>query len=101
MLPETTVSRLNEERRGRIVDYPVVGYTLLVKAKGDVFKDGFNLRLLEEISRSTGGTINPGPEQEQKTEYTAVKVTFLRSYFIFLAALLFLMEVFFRRFFPA
>jgi Ca-activated chloride channel family protein len=89
-----------EERRGRIVDYPIVGYTLPVKAKGDVFKEGFNLRLLEEIARSTGGTINPGPEQEQKTEYTAVKVTFLRSYFIFLAALLFLMEVFFRRFFP-
>jgi hypothetical protein len=78
---------------------PVVGYTLQVKAKGYVFKDGFNLRLLEQIARSTGGTINPGPEQEQKTEYTAVKVTFLRSYFIFLAALLFLMEVFFRRFF--
>ncbi len=90
---------LKEERRGRIVDYPVVGYTLPVEAKGDVFKDGFNLRLLEQIARSTGGIINPGPEQEQKTEYTAVKVTFLRSYFIFLAALLFLMEVFFRRFF--
>ena len=88
-----------EERRGRIVDYPIVGYTLPVEAKGDVFKDGFNLRLLEEIARSTGGTINPGPEKEQKTEYIAVKVTFLRSYFIFLAALLFLMEVFFRRFF--
>lgn len=88
-----------EERRGRIVDYPVVGYTLPVEAKGDVFKDGFNLRLLEQIARSTGGTINPGPEQEQKTEYDVVKVTFLRSYFIFLAALLFLMEVFFRRFF--
>lgn len=70
-----------------------------MEAKGDVFKDGFNLRLLEEIARSTGGTINPGPEQEQKTEFTLVKMTFLRSYCIFLAALLFLMEVFFRRFF--
>lgn len=90
---------LKEEWRGRIVDYLVVGYTLPVEAKGDIFKDGFNLRLLEEIARSTGGTINPGPEQEQKTEYTAVKVTFLRSYFIFFATLLFLLEVFFRRFF--
>jgi hypothetical protein len=66
MRPETTVSRLNKERRGRIVDYPVVGYTLPVEAKGDVFKEGFNLRLLEEIAWSTGGAINSGPKRSKK-----------------------------------
>ena len=90
---------IKEKRLGRIVGYPVVGYTLPVKAKGDLFKEVFNLRLLEQIARSTGGTINPGPEQEQKTEFTAIKVTFLRSYFIFSVALVFLMKIFSGRFF--
>jgi len=90
---------LKEERRGRVVSYPVAGFTLPVKAKGDVFKDGINLPLLDQIAQSTGGTINSGPNRAPKTRYTAAKVTFLRSYFIALAALVFLLEVFFRRFF--
>jgi uncharacterized membrane protein len=92
---------LKEERGGRIIGYPAVGYTLQVQEKGDVFKDGFNLALLEQIAQSTGGAINPGPREEQKMELSQVKVTFLRSYFICVAALLFLFEVFFRRFFQA
>jgi hypothetical protein len=90
---------LKEERRGRLVGYPVAGFTLPVKAKGDVYKDGFNLTLLDQIAESTGGSINFRPEQEPRTVYTAAKVTFFRPYFIFLAALVFLLEVFFRRFF--
>jgi hypothetical protein len=89
---------LKEERGGRIISYPAVGYTLQVQEKGDVFKDSFNLALLEQIAQSTGGTINPGSGEGQKMELSQVKVTFLRSYFIFLAALFFLLEVFFRRF---
>jgi hypothetical protein len=90
---------LKEERRGRTVSYPIVGYTLPVEAKVDVFKNGFNLPLLDQIAQFTGGTINPGPSQEQKREYTPPKMTFLRSYFILLAALIFILEIFFRRFF--
>ncbi|MGH7769539.1 MAG: glutamine amidotransferase, partial [Candidatus Binatia bacterium] len=90
---------LREERRGRVVGYPVAGFTLPVKAKDDVYQDGFNLRLLQQIAQSTGGSINFRPEQEPRTGHTAAKVTFFRPYFIFLAAVLFLLEVFFRRFF--
>jgi hypothetical protein len=90
---------LKEERRGRLVDYPVAGFTLPVKAKGDVYRDGFNLPLLGQIAQSTGGSINFSPEQAPRTGHTTAKVTFFRPYLIFLAALIFLLEVFFRRFF--
>lgn len=81
------------------MDYPVAGFTLPVKAKGDVYRDGFNLPLLGQIAQSTGGSINFSPEQAPRTGHTTAKVTFFRPYLIFLAALIFLLEVFFRRFF--
>ena len=90
---------LKEERRGQTVGYHPAGYTLPVQANEEVFNEGFNLPLLEQIAEATGGTINPGLEQEHKTDATVTKVTPLRSYFIFLCALLFLLEIFLRRFF--
>jgi hypothetical protein len=90
---------IKEERRGRLVGYPLVGYTLPLKAKGDVFKDGFNFPLLDQIAQSSGGAINSDPGQAPTMGYSVAKVTFLRSYLIVLAVLVFLVEVLFRRFF--
>ncbi|HEY2988377.1 MAG TPA: VWA domain-containing protein [Candidatus Binatia bacterium] len=89
---------LREERGRRTVSYPPVGYTLPVKAKGEVFKDAFNLALLERVAESTGGTINPALARNDQTENFAPKITPLRSYLIFLCALFFLLEIFFRSF---
>jgi hypothetical protein len=90
---------IKEERRGRIVGYPVAGFTLPVKVKGDVYKDGFNLPLLDQIAHSSGGAFNSGPEPAPTRGYSGARVTFFRHHFIFLAAFVFLLEVFFRRFF--
>jgi hypothetical protein len=90
---------IKEERRGQLVGYPVAGFTLPVKAKGDIYKDEFNLPLLDQIAHSSGGAFNSRPDPAPTTGYSGAKVTFLRSYFIFLAALVFLAEVFLRRFF--
>jgi uncharacterized membrane protein len=102
-LPFTTTGdyriEIKEERRGGIVGYPIAGFTLPVKAKGDVYKDGFNLPLLDQIAHSSGAAFNSGPDQAPTMGYSGAKMTFLRPYFMFLAALVFLLEVFFRRFF--
>jgi Ca-activated chloride channel family protein len=89
---------LKEERCGQLVAYPPLGYTLAAPPVGEIFRGEFNLPLLERIARSTGGTINPGPDLEDKGVETLTKVTPLRPYFILVSALLFLSEIFFRRF---
>jgi Mg-chelatase subunit ChlD len=89
---------LKEERRGQLVAYPPLGYTLAAPPVGEIFRGEFNLPLLERIARSTGGTINPGPDLEDKGVETLTKITPLRPYFILVSALLFLSEIFFRRF---
>ncbi len=92
---------LREERRGQTISYPAVGYTLAAEPKAEIPWGDFNLPLLERIALATGGTINPSLpslEREYKTDAVPI-VTPLRSYFIFLCALLFLLELFFRRFF--
>jgi hypothetical protein len=90
---------LKEERQDRLIPYPIAGFSLPVKAKGDVYMAGLNLTLLDQIAQTTGGEVNSGPEKAPTTGHAAVKVTFFRPYFVSLAALLFLFEVFFRRFF--
>jgi Mg-chelatase subunit ChlD len=90
---------LKEERRGQLVAYPPLGYTMAAAPSGEISHGEFNIPLLERIARSTGGSINPDLDLEDRGVETLTKITPLRSYFILISTLLFLLEIFFRRFF--
>ena len=90
---------LIEERRRQRLSYPPLGYTLAFDPKSEIPQNEFNIPLLEQLARSTGGAINPRGEEELKTQEIIRSFKPLRSYLVFLALTLFLVEVIFRRFF--
>lgn len=91
---------LVEELHGQRLSYPMMGYTLSFDPRAEVIRNDFNLALLEKLARSTGGEINPGREEALRTQEEIAR-TFkpLRPQLLFLALALFLLEIFFRRFF--
>ncbi|MEK7341308.1 MAG: hypothetical protein AABZ69_03720, partial [Candidatus Binatota bacterium] len=91
---------LVEELHGQRLSYPMMGYTLSFDPRAEVIRNDFNLALLEKLARSTGGEINPGREEALRTQEETTR-TFkpLRPQLLFLALALFLLEIFFRRFF--
>lgn len=90
---------LIEEQRRQRLSYPPLGYTLAFDPKSEIPQNEFNIPLLEQLARSTGGTINPRGQEELKTQEIIRSSKPLRSYLVFLALTLFLVEVIFRRFF--
>lgn len=90
---------LVEERPGKRLSYPPIGYTLPSSPKGEMPMADFNIPLLEKLARSTGGAINPEDPSRLETQRVVRTAYPLRSYLIFLAPVLFLLEVIFRRFF--
>ncbi|MGH7828766.1 MAG: hypothetical protein ACREP8_01190, partial [Candidatus Binatia bacterium] len=89
---------LAEERRGQKFSYPPVGYSLPFDPRSEIPQADFNIPLLEQLARSTGGEINPNVEEKLKTEDRLRSSTPLRSPLIFLALIFFLLEIIFRRF---
>lgn len=90
---------LTEERRGGKISYPPLGYTLPFDPKMEVPHEEFNVTLLERLARSSGGEINPGDDKAIRSDETIRNVRSLRPEIVFLALILFLLEIFFRRFF--
>lgn len=88
---------LKEERSGRTVAYPPVGYTLEPAPQGEIPRSDFNLPLLERIADATGGAVNPTGEEKVEAPQSAPKIAALRLYFIFAAAFFFLIEILIRR----
>jgi len=88
---------LVEERRGQRILYPPLGYTLASRPK-EISRGDFNLSLLEELARATGGEVNPRIQARQKIQDRIQTMTPLRPYLVFAALALFLLEIFFRRF---
>ena len=90
---------LREERSGAGVAYPPVGYTLVPPLKTEIPQGNINTALLANIAQATGGVINPEPGKEASAaEPVALSPQPLHPYLITLAALLFLAEIFLRRF---
>ena len=89
---------LTEERRGQRLSYPPLGYTLTFDPRSEIPHEGFNIPLLEQLARSTAGTINPRDSVLETQEIIRTSRP-LRSHLIFLALTLFLLEIIFRRFF--
>lgn len=90
---------LREERHGRTLTYPPLGYTRRPEIKAEVPTSDFNVALLDRIARGTGGAMNPAAETPPRLEPIAPQVKSVHSYLILAAALLFLGEVFVRRLF--
>jgi hypothetical protein len=89
---------LTEERQGRRVSYPPLGYTLTFDPRSELPRDESNIPLLEQLARITGGEINPKEVERRKDQGETVLATKpLRSLLILLAVILFLLEVMFRK----
>ena len=92
---------LTEERQGQRVSYPPLGYSLTVDPRNELPRNEFNIPLLEQLAQVTGGEINPKEEERGKNQEETVRASKpLRFFFIFLASILFLLEINIRAFFP-
>ncbi len=84
---------LTEERRGRRVTYPPVGYSLAYELGSELPRPDFNLSLLNTLAQTSGGEINPESlESLQKQDLTNIYRP-LRQALIMWAAALFLLEI--------
>jgi len=104
MLPQVSPGdyriALVEERQTGQLTYPPLGYTLAFDPRAEIVRGEFNIALLEKLVRATGGELNPKDAEALKTPVESYRIFQpLRFYFVSLAAVLFLAEIFFRRFF--
>ena len=90
---------LTEERRGRRVAYPSIGYSLPYELNSELPRPDFNLPLLNTLAQASGGEINPKSiEYLQKQDFTNIYRP-LRQALIMWAAALFLFEIVARKLF--
>jgi hypothetical protein len=90
---------LTEERRGRRVAYPSIGYTLPYDLNSELPRPDFNLPLLNALAQASGGEVNPKSiEYLQKQDFTNIYRP-LRQALIMWAAALFLFEIVARKLF--
>ena len=90
---------LTEERRGRRIAYPPVGYSFPYELNSELPRPDFNLPLLNTLAQASGGEINPKSiESSDKQEFTNTYRP-LRQALIMCAAALFLFEIVARKLF--
>ena len=90
---------LAEERRGRRVAYPPIGYSLPYDLNSELPRPDFNLSLLNTLAQASGGEINPKSLGSlEKQEFTNIYRP-LRQVLIMCAAALFLFEIAARKLF--
>jgi Ca-activated chloride channel family protein len=89
---------LVQEGNGRKRGYPPVGYTLAFDPKAEIPRRQVNLELLDQLAGATGGEINPTGIAIASRETRSRTATSLRGPLIALVALLFLLEIYMRRF---
>jgi hypothetical protein len=89
---------LSEDRGGRRIVFPPVGYTLAYDRSTEMPRPEINTRLLSRMAQATGGEINP--KSLEKLKKTSVSRSFqpLRAGLIMAAFALFLLEITVRRF---
>jgi Mg-chelatase subunit ChlD len=87
-----------EDRAGRRIPFPPVGYSLAYSPKTERPRPEFNMRLLTRIAQATGGDINPAPGKAQAQLSTTKSYAPLKQPLIVLAFCLFLAEIAMRKF---
>jgi Ca-activated chloride channel homolog len=84
---------LTEERRGRRITYPPIGYSLPYELNSEVPRPEFNLRLLGALAQTSGGEINPKSIESLKKQEVTKTYRPLRQALIIWAFALFLLEI--------
>jgi Ca-activated chloride channel homolog len=87
-----------EDRKGRKLPYPPVGYSLPFDNRSESPRTEFNLRLLNRIAEATGGEINPRRFEEVAVTDTVKTYQPARHPLIILIFALLLLEILARRF---
>ncbi|HWP24147.1 MAG TPA: VWA domain-containing protein [Candidatus Binatia bacterium] len=88
---------LVEERSGRKIPFPPIGYTLAYQKSAEVSRPEFNTRLLAQLAQVTGGEINPRFASGENTQIVSKTYRSLRQPLIILVFCFFLFEVAFRK----
>jgi len=88
---------LLEERSGRKIPFPPIGYTLAYDKSSEVPRPEFNTRLLARLAQASGGEINPKSVGTEKTDIVSKSYEPIRQPFIILAFCFFLFEVALRK----
>ena len=88
---------LTEDRGGRKIPFPPIGYTLAYDKSSEIPRPDFNTRLLGRLAQATGGEINPKSVNTERTDIISKSHEPLRQPFIILAFCIFLLEVALRK----
>ena len=90
---------LTEDRKGRKIAYPPVGFTSTYDPKRELPRPDVNLPLLTKLAQTSGGEINPRSIQKVERQHNTVIHQPIRGPLIVLAFALFILEVAVRRLF--
>jgi hypothetical protein len=89
---------LTEDRGGRRISFPPVGYSLAYDSTSELPRSEFNLRLLARMAEATGGAVNPDSAERITTTSLTKSYQPVRQPLIILAVALLLLEITLRRF---
>ncbi|MGH7853295.1 MAG: VWA domain-containing protein [Candidatus Binatia bacterium] len=89
---------ITEDRGGRRIAYPPVGYNLSYSVNSELPRPEFNTWLLTRLAEATGGEVNPRFDGTQNRTSVSKSHSPLKQPLIILAFCLFLLEVALRKF---
>jgi hypothetical protein len=90
---------LVEERKGREIAYPPVGFTATYDPKRELPRPDVNVALLRRLAEASGGEINPISVEKVERQHTSAVHEPLRGPLIVVAFALFIFEIAVRRLF--
>jgi hypothetical protein len=90
---------LTEERRGRRVAYPPIGYSLPYDLDKEIPRADFNLPLLNKLAQASGGEVNPKLTESSIKQEITNSYRPLRQLLMIWAAVFFLLEIVTRKLF--
>lgn len=90
---------ITEERKGRKIPYPPVGFTSTFDPKREMPRPEVNLSLLTRLAQTSGGEVNPASVEILERRYVTKTSQPARGLLIVLAAVLFFFEIAARRLF--
>ena len=88
---------ITEQRNGRAISFPPIGYTLPYDLTSEIPRPEFNHQLLAHLAQATGGEINPRSADSESR--TTISKTYrpIKEPFIITALCLFLFEIALRK----
>ncbi|HEX7232875.1 MAG TPA: VWA domain-containing protein [Candidatus Binatia bacterium] len=86
-----------EDRNGRSISFPPIGYTLSYDVTSEIPRPEFNQQLLTRLAEATGGEINPRSVESQPKMTVTKTYQPIKQPLIILALCLFLLEIALRK----